>query len=557
MSAKFGLIKEEKELREEISSLSTRQTSLSEKLDEAKASLQERERYFHNMPQAYEKARGEYRQASIQRAEAQKRFDDLFDATKDVVKARDEAHEEDDQVLKPLKRKMDRAQRAYDRAVVRRDQAKERSESAKSMEGYATLRALGDTLGSFGGDSDTRAVRNIQRTMSQHNLTSASDASAMRAQELDYAEEDVITASEDLEDAQDEYDRALKARIDSRRDIELQADKADVEMTRLMLAMAEADEAIAKAEATIDDLDEHKDNHGLLEDAYGNVKQTAENLQDVNDKLEEAHKRLALISGGAEKARKRRNIIIGIISAVVFIAVIVLGVILKPGSGQGQGQTEDTTSEAQTQSQGSSATSTTEDSESTPSGSQGTTESTSSNSQETTPSNDGSSHGASSGTPALIPYSTSSKSSRAEEDATIDKIEARYEKVDMLSEFGNFITMEFDMPTMKDRVAENIDVSARALEVTAAIQANTEYQGWYVITMDNLVGSDFTQGEVVAYLSLLGMKDSLTSFEENPSYQPYPNTIAEGGYVDSYGSPGSWTFTVDGSTVSIYIAPVG
>lgn len=331
MAAKGSqIIREHDELSQQVSALVGRKRQLEEQLEQRRQDIQEKKTAFATIVPRMEEARDNYRSASIERAEAQKKYDEIQGQCRPLIERRDEARKRDEKFLRPLKRKLDRAQRAYDRALERREQAKQRHDSAKGMEGFAAISAVADTVGSFGGEASTRPMRQLQRRVSQGNLTDASNVSAVRAMEFDEAEEAVILAQEDLEDATEEYQEQLDVLVESRREIDDAGDKAEALVNGLLVRMMNSDRVIARAERTIDMLDDLSQQTHLLEDAAKDEEELSTSLSETERELVSARTQLDAITDEATRARKRRGMRRTILAVLVMAAVVALAVCIDP-----------------------------------------------------------------------------------------------------------------------------------------------------------------------------------------------------------------------------------
>lgn len=327
------IIREHDELSLQVSSLVDRKNRLERQLERRRKDIQEKQTAFANIAPRMEAERNNYRSASLKRAEAQKQYDEIQGQCWPLVERRDEARKGDEKLLRPFKRKLDRAQRSYERALERREQAKQRHNSAKSMEGFAAITAVTDTVRSFGGDASTRSMKQFQRSVSQGNYADASNASAIRAMELEEAEESVILAQEDLEDATEEYEEQQGILVESRREIEDAGNRAEAMINASVMQMMNSDRIIACAERAIDELDELSQQTHLLEEATKDEEELSSSLSETELELASTREQLAAIEDGAEAARKRRRvrrIVLAVLATVAVVAFVVCANALIP-----------------------------------------------------------------------------------------------------------------------------------------------------------------------------------------------------------------------------------
>ena len=490
------IIREHDELSLKASSLVDRKNRLERQLERRRKDIQEKQTAFANIAPRMETERNNYRSASLKRAEAQKQYDEIQGQCWPLIERRDEARKGDEKLLRPFKRKLDRAQRAYERALERREQAKQRHDSAKSMEGFAAITAVTDTVRSFGGDASTRSMKQFQRSVSQGNYADASNASAIRAMELEEAEEAVILAQEDLEDATEEYEEQQGILVESRREIEDAGNRAEAMINASVMQMMNSDRIIACAERAIDELDELSQQTHLLEKAAKDEEELSSSLSETELELASTREQLAAIEDGAEAARKRRRvrrIVLAVLATVAVVALVVVAQALVPAptgttSYQGAAESE--------QEDGADAT-------------------------EAQPE------------PATADEQTAKN---------LAKITDTYNKVDYLFAFGDFPYMSTNLQTMFDRAAQGIEAGTQAIGYPAHVETN-EY-GQFGITLHNVLGSEeFTRKEIETYLRLLGIKE-IVVYRQPVDDSYVPGTIASGNYIDSFGTTCFWTFAL-------------
>lgn len=329
------IIREHDDLNQRVSSLVDRKNRLEDQLEQRRRDIQEKQDAFANIAPRMEAERSNYRSASLKRAEAQKQYDEIQGQCWPLIERRDEARKGDEKRLRPFKRKLDRAQRAYERALERREQAKQRHDSAKSMEGFAAITAVTDTVRSFGGDASTRSMKQFQRSVSQGNFADASNASAARALELDEAEEAVILAQEDLEDAAEEYEEQQNTLVGSRREIEDAGNRAEALVNGFVIQMMNNDRIIACAERAIDSLDELSQQTHLLEEAARDEEELSNSLSETELELASTREQLAAIEDAAAEARRHRGvrrIVLGVLATVAVVAIAACAIVLTPAS---------------------------------------------------------------------------------------------------------------------------------------------------------------------------------------------------------------------------------
>lgn len=489
------IIREHDELSLQVSSLVDRKNRLERQLERRRKDIQEKQTAFANIAPRMEAERNNYRSASLKRAEAQKQYDEIQGQCWPLIERRDEARKGDEKLLRPFKRKLDRAQRAYERALERREQAKQRHDSAKSMEGFAAITAVTDTVRSFGGDASTRSMKQFQRSVSQGNYADASNASAIRAMELEEAEEAVILAQEDLEDAAEEYEEQQGVLVESRREIEDAGNRAEALVNGFVMQMMNSDRIIACAERAIDDLDELSQQTHLLEEAAKDEEDLSNALNETEVELVSTREQLAAIEDGASAARKRRRvrrIVLGVLAAV---AVVTLVAVVQPFFPAPTEAAADQTTSTSTQTIGANSAEAQTDSAAT-----------------VGPAKD------------------------------LSKISDLYNQVMYLTSFDDFPYMSTNHKSSLDHAVQSIEAGSQAIGYPAHVEVN-EY-GQYGITLHNVLGSEeFTRKEIETYLRLLGIKE-IVVYRQPVDDSYVPGTIASGNYIDSFGTTCFWTFAL-------------
>ncbi len=325
MQNRKQVINEYKDLARRVEILMSKKEKLQKELEVEKEGILEKQELFGSLDPKRKQQQEIYRTENYKRAAAQKSLDEIYDSAMPLIQKRDAAREKDEKVLRPYRRQLERAQRAYSRAEERIKQAQQRHDNAKSMEGYAAISAVVDTVTAFGGDSTTKTSRQLRSRFSQGNYTDASNASAARALELEDAEESLILAREDLEDAQEEFDERQAILFNSRRQLEEEAEKAEQAVHGYMAQMMDADRAIARAEFSIDGLDELASQTHLLEDAQTCADNLSISLDETGQKLLRAHEELEALRYPATIAMKKlrnQRIVIVIVLCTALIALL-------------------------------------------------------------------------------------------------------------------------------------------------------------------------------------------------------------------------------------------